>query len=121
MNALKNPRYIRPYLLLCVFLFLCPSCSKSFLDEDTKGSVLSPALFFSADSAQVTLAADDLPRLFRNIFGMSACVAPFMGGDEITCYFGTFRWSGIAHLPGRSIHIIASIRMMDTNLYLPTH
>jgi len=81
------------YLFLFTLLFVGASCRKSFLDEKPNGSVLSPALFFGADSAQVTLAGDDLPNQFRNTFGQSGCVSPFMGGDDLTAYFGSNKWA----------------------------
>lgn len=75
---------MKKYIYLFVLLFLGNSCTKTFLDENTNGSVLDPKILFTSD--QIQLASDDLPRLFRNIYGQSGCVGPFMGGDDLTAH-----------------------------------
>ena len=77
---------MKQYIYIIMLMFLGTSCSKDFLKEDPKGSVLDPNIFFSSD--QIQLAGDNLPRYFRNIYGQSGCVSPFMGGDDLTSRAG---------------------------------
>lgn len=77
---------MKQYIYLIILIFLGISCSKDILTEDPKGSVLDPTLFFSSD--QIQLAADNLPATFKEIYGSSGLVSPFMGGDDLTSRAG---------------------------------
>ena len=66
-----------------VFMILFVSCGKDFLTENPKG-ILTVDLALS--SGDIQSVADGLAYQFSNIYSQSACVAPYMGGDDLTSF-----------------------------------